>query len=63
MSEAATPGQKLDAAIGEVREAFNDLRTELNARADAAGQQVVEKVDALSDAIDELQASWHARSQ
>jgi hypothetical protein len=50
----ATPGEKLDAKLAELRTAFDELAVEIEA---ALGP----KVDAVSAKIDEVQAAWDAR--
>lgn len=62
MSDAPTPGDRLDTLIQEAREALADLRDSLDAKAEEVSVEVNAAVDALSAKIDELQAAWAARS-
>lgn len=57
MSDTATPGSRLDAALQRATQAVQDLRQALSAKAAEIGQDINAKVDEIQAAIDEIQAS------
>jgi outer membrane murein-binding lipoprotein Lpp len=57
MSDTATPGGRLDAAIEKAHTAVQELRQALSAKAAEVGQEINAKVDEIQAAIDEIQAS------
>jgi hypothetical protein len=61
MSDTASPGQRLDAAITAAYTALDELRNTLAAKVTSIGADVNAKIDAVSDRIDEIQAAWEAR--
>lgn len=63
MSDAGTPGERLDAALVELEPAWNELRAKLAARASQLSDEINASVDEFSAKVDEVQAAWEARDE
>jgi len=61
MSDTGTAGDRIDAALAQAKQALNELRTELAAKAAEVGVEITAKIEQVSAAIDEIQAAWAER--
>ena len=60
MTDTPTPGERLDARLAALHEAFEELRAAVEARADQVGAQkrIRDLVATVSARIDDVQAEW-----
>lgn len=60
-TSSSTPGERLDAAISEVKQAVQELTTQLQPKLQELGAQVQSALDAVNTKIDEVQAAVQER--
>ena len=61
MSDTATPGERLDQLLGEVRVKADELRGALEEAGSDVRDDLAQMVDGLSAKVDEVQAAWDER--
>ena len=61
MSDTATPGERLDTLIGELRTKADELRGALEEFGSDARDDLAAMIDSLSAKVDEMQEAWDAR--
>jgi hypothetical protein len=57
----ATPGEKLDQLIGELRVKADELRGALEEAGSDVRDELAQMIDGLSAKVDEVQAAWDER--
>ena len=61
MSDTATPGERLDQLIGELRVKADELRGALEEAGSDVRDELAQMIDGLSAKVDEVQAAWDER--
>ena len=61
MTDTATPGERLDQLLGEVRIKADELRGALEEAGSDVRDELAQMVDGLSAKVDEVQAAWDER--
>jgi hypothetical protein len=61
MSDTATPGERLDQLIGELRIKADELRGALEEAGSEVRDELATMIDGLSAKVDEVQAAWDER--
>ena len=61
MSDTATPGERLDQLIGELRVKADELRGALEQVGSDVRDELAQMIDGLSVKVDEVQAAWDER--
>jgi hypothetical protein len=61
MTDTATPGERLDTLIGELRTQADNLRAALEEFGNEARDDFASMIDALSAKVDEVQQEWAER--
>jgi hypothetical protein len=61
MTDTATPGERLDVLIGELRTKADELRGAMEEFGNEFRDDFASMIDSLSAKIDEVQAEWAER--
>ena len=61
MTDTATPGERLDTLIGELRTRADELRGALEEYGNEFRDEFAQMIDAISSKVDEVQAAWEER--
>ena len=61
MTDTATPGERLDQLIGELRVKADELRGALEEVGSDVRDDLAQMIDGLSAKVDEVQAAWDER--